>query len=358
MHVLCLVPYPTLGASNRLRVEQYAPLLRQHGIRLEVSPFFDDATYRVLYVRGRTAAKVRGVLRGLLRRARDVARARWYDLVLVHRESTPLGPPLVERLLRRRGLPYVFDFDDAIFLPAVHPANRRWAWLRSAARVSETARGAAAVIVGNDYLAEWARERNPNVVVIPTPVDTDRHLPRPAAGRAGPLVIGWAGSSTTASYLRLLDEPLARLAERREIIVRVIGGEYLHPRVSVEQRPYDLAAEPDEIATFDIGVLPQPDDPWTRGKGAFKALLYMATAVPVVASRVGVNETVVRHGITGYCVDGVGEWVEALDALAGDGELRRAFGAAGREHVERNYSLRVLAPRFADALLAARGAAR
>jgi glycosyltransferase involved in cell wall biosynthesis len=125
----------------------------------------------------------------------------------------------------------------------------------------------------------------------------------------------------------------------------------------VEERPFHIESEPSELEAMDIGVLPQPDDPWTRGKAAFKALLYMATGLPVVASSGGVNTDVVRDGETGFCVDGAAGWVAALDRLAGDPALRQRMGDAGRERVERHYSLRVLAPRFAEILRrAARGA--
>lgn len=358
MRVLCLVPYPTLGASNRLRVEQYRAHLRADGIELVVSPFLDDATYAVLYRYGHTLRKALGVVRGLARRARDVLRASSFDLVLVHREATPIGPPVVERVLARRRIPYVFDFDDAIFLPSVHPANRRWAWLRHPSRVRESVRQAIAVIAGNAYLAEWARDYNPNVTVIPTPVDTDRHRPREGPRPEGPAVIGWVGSSTTAPYLRILDEPLARIAARHDVTVRIVGGDYAHERARVELLPYRLESEADDIATFDVGVLPEPDDQWTRGKGALKGLLYMATAVPVVASRVGVNPEVILEDRTGYCVDGPEEWVDRLEHLIREPELRRRLGAAGRRHVEERYSVRSQAPRLARVLQSAAAAGR
>ncbi len=350
MRVLCLVPYPTLGASNRLRVAQYAATLRGEGIEIVVSPYLDDAGYAVLYQQGHTVAKAAGVARGLGRRLRDLLRARRYDLVLVHRESAPLGPPLVERLLHSWGVPYVYDFDDAIFLGSVHPVNRRWSWLRRPARLARAVSGAKAVIAGNDYLAQWARQHNDNVTVLATPVDTDRHRPRAGARPPGPFVVGWVGSSTTAPYLHLVDEPLARLAGRRPMVVRVVGGIYAHEGVPVELRPYRLEREPDDVASFDVGILPEPDDPWTRGKGAFKALLYMSAALPVVASRVGVNAQVVRDGESGYCVDDADGWVEALGRLADDPVLRERLGRSGRERVEREFSVRSLTPRLASVL--------
>lgn len=352
MRVLCLVPYPTLGASNRLRVEQYAPLLRRNGIELTISPFLDDAAYRILYSRGRVTSKLLAVARGAARRVYDLARVSRFDVALIHRESAPFGPPVIERALHSLGIPYVFDFDDAIYIRATHPANRKWAALR---RVDppQTTRLARAVIVGNEYLAAWARRHNANVTVIPTPVDTDRHRPRSTERGSGPTLLGWVGSSTTAAYLREIDEPLRRLAARHRVQLRVVGGEHDHDAVQVIQIPFSLKTEPADVQAFDIGLLPEPDDDWTRGKGAFKALLYMAAALPVVASRVGINPEVVVHGETGYCVASVDEWVDALERLIVDPQLSARLGAAGRRRAVENYSLDVMAPRLATVLRSA-----
>jgi glycosyltransferase involved in cell wall biosynthesis len=354
LRVLCLAPYTSLGASNRLRFEQYIGPLREHGIDLRMAPFLDAAAHRELYAPGRTVQKALGVLRGVIRRARDLWRARRFDLVVVHRESSPIGPPLVERWLSAMGIPFVYDFDDAVYLGPIAEANRRWSWLRHPSRVAESTRRAARVIVGNDYLARWAKTHNPDVWIIPTGVDTERHRPRATEDRTGPVVIGWIGSVTTAPYLRLLDRAFDLLAEEQlPIVFRVIDAQYAHPRIPVQLRAFDHSTEPQEVADFDIGVLPQPDDAWTRGKGAFKALLYMASGVPVVASRVGVNPVVIPHGEVGYCVDTDEEWAAALARLVRDPALRARLGAAGRQHVERTYSVRVQTPRLAEALLGA-----
>lgn len=339
-----------------MRIEQYRRSLATRGIELHVSAFFDDFTYSILYEPGRSAAKAAGVLRGLMRRLRDLARVARSDLVIVYRESAPLGPPIFERALARRGIPFVFDFDDAIFLAPIHPANRRWSWLRHPSRVAETARLARAVIVGNEYLASWVRRRNTDVTIIPTAVDTDRHRPGLVDRPPRPRVIGWVGSSTTAPYLRLLDEPFDVLARRRsDVLLRVVGGRYEHPRMPVELRPYRLDGEPTDVASFHVGILPEPDDPWTRGKGAFKALLYMAAGIPVVASRVGVNTEVVVDQQTGFCVDSPDDWMDALTRLLNDERSSQAMGACGRERVERLYSTKVQGPRLAEVISRAAG---
>lgn len=350
LRVLALVPLPTLGAANRLRVEQYASPLRREGIEISVSAYFDDDAYRILYRPGHVGAKALAVARGAVRRVCDILRARRYDLVLVQRESAPVGPPVLEGVLRALHVPYVFDFDDALFLGPIHPANRRWAWLRDPSRVAHAVRMASAVIAGNEYLAEWARARNPNVTVIPTPVDPQRHHERPRHVGRGTQV-GWVGSSTTAAYLGILDAPLRELARSHpDIVLRVIGGTYWHPVARVEEIAYDLAREPSDVAACDIGVLPEPDDPWTRGKGAFKALVYMAAALPVVASRVGVNPDVIVDGRTGFLVDDDDGWIDAIDRLIRDPELRESLGRAGRARLLERYAVGVQAPRVARVL--------
>jgi glycosyltransferase involved in cell wall biosynthesis len=165
----------------------------------------------------------------------------------------------------------------------------------------------------------------------------------------GPIVIGWLGSETTAPYLHLVDEALARVSADSDIVVRVIGGPYANQRiVRLDVRDFALDREQSDLWGFDIGILPEPDDSWTRGKGGYKALLYMAAGIPVVASRIGVNSDIVVDGETGYCVLTADEWVAALLRLISDPQLRGRFGAAGRARVVDRYSIEVVAPRFAS----------
>ena len=350
LKVLCLVLYPRSNASVRLRFEQQRNELAKHGVDLTLSAFLDDRGYRVTFQPGHIVPKIAAVARGFARRAADATRVRNFDLLLVYRESTPFGPRFVEAAASLAGVPVAVDFDEAIFIRNIHPANKRWAWLRHQRRLPAALRSARAVTVQNAYLADFARRFNSRVSVLPTPVDTEARRPRQVR-RPGPVVIGWLGSETTAPYLHLLDDALAALARESEIIVRVVGGAYSNPRVRrVEVREFSLDLEQTELDDFDIGVLPEPDDPWTRGKGGYKALLYMAAGIPVVASRVGVNPDIVADGETGYCVDTTDEWVIALRRLIGDDGLRARLGAAGRARAVEHFSIAAIAPRFAATL--------
>lgn len=350
LRVLCLVPYPRSNAAVRLRFEQQTEELERLGVSLHLSSFLDPTGYGVVFRHGHLFAKASAVFRGFARRVRDAIRVARYDVLFVFRESAPFGPAFVEQFASSRGVPVVYDFDEALFVPNIHPSNRAWAWLRDPKRIGRFCRSASVVTTQNEYLAEYARSWNPRVEVLPTPVDTEQRRPR--ASRAdGPIVIGWVGSETTAPYLHLLDDVLARVSSELGAIVRVIGGHYVNGRVvRLEIREFDLAMEQSDLEGFDIGILPEPDDPWTRGKGGYKALLYMAAGLPVVASRVGVNPEIVLDGEMGFCVSTTDEWIDALRRLIADPELRKRFGAAGRARAIERYSITAVAPRFAAAI--------
>jgi glycosyltransferase involved in cell wall biosynthesis len=209
---------------------------------------------------------------------------------------------------------------------------------------------ASAVVVGNEWLAEYARRHNPNVWVIPSTVDTDRYVPRAIEPSTAPVVIGWSGSSTTVRHLRTISGALARVAAAAPVELRIMGGEFELPGAPVTLRRWSSEGEVDELRRFDVGIMPVPDDLWSKGKCGMKALLYMAVGVPTVASPVGVNSAIIREGENGLLAATEEEWVDKLLTLVRDVELRRRLGAAGRATVEATYSLRAQAPRVLDLL--------
>ncbi len=221
MKVLFIVPYTTDGGSNRLRVEQYLPLLRDHGIDCVVRPFvYSSRFYDILYRRGRTARKGMYFLISTVSRLLDLLRARRFDLILIHRQVFPLGSPVLERLLAGSGISIVYDFDDAIWQPNCSQANRAFQILKCPWRVGRFMSLSRLVIAGNYwYLRDYAVQHNPRVTVIPTPVDTDRLHPVPRVNQAS-VTLGWIGSHSSAAYLGSLDSDVPRMASRSDFRLR------------------------------------------------------------------------------------------------------------------------------------------
>jgi glycosyltransferase involved in cell wall biosynthesis len=351
LRALFLVPYPLDRApGQRYRFEQWLDLLPDGAIAAEVRPLFDATTYDVLYQPGSTPRKVLAAVNGLGRRLRDVTTARRYDVVVVYRELFPLGPGLLERFLESR-TPVVYDFDDAIYLGDTSTANRAVSRLKVPSKVEGIVRRAAATTVSTERLATWARAHSSNVHVLPSTVDTERYRPAPVSDR-DVVRIGWSGSATTAAHLRSIDGALRRVLESTPTELVVVGApEYRLPGArDVDVRRWSPATELDDLASFDIGIMPLPDDEWSRGKAGMKALLYMAVGAATVVSPVGANTDIVTDGHNGRLATTEDEWVDVLTELVHDAGERARLGAAGRATVEERFSGQRWAPVFLDVL--------
>ncbi|MFL5338880.1 MAG: glycosyltransferase family 4 protein [Gemmataceae bacterium] len=267
------------------------------------------------------------------------------DTVVVQRRLLSRGELW---LLRRRDVSTIFDFDDAVWLrdsfspKGIHSRRRL---RRFAAMIQAT----DAVVAGNDFLAERARQfTDPRRVhVIPTCVEPAAYpLAAHRAGRHVRLV--WIGSSSTLTGLRhfapTLEEIGARIpgASLKLICDRFAEFRHLPTRPCVwSEHTQEL-----ELAAADVGIAWMPDDDWSRGKCGLKLLQYMAAGLPVVANPVGVHRELIRRGENGFLADTAAEWCEAVRTLAGDPELRRKMGAAGRQRVEREFSVAAGARRW------------
>ena len=347
-HITAFVPYEVNTApSQRFRIEQWIPYLADRGVDIDVRAFAGPELTALLQRPGRNLRKTILTLSGFARIARAAATLTRGRVALVHRAACLAGPPIVERLLRARGHPLLYDFDDAIFKLHTSGSNRAGAWLKAPGKTATICRISDHVVVGNSYLAGWAGQHNPHVSVVPTSVDTDRCRPRPSGPAGGRIVVGWTGSATSQTYLEAFAPELRALLASRDVELRVLSTrEPLLPGVPHVWRPWSPATEAEDVAAFDIGIMPMPDEEWALGKCALKALQYMAAAVPTVASAIGANREVIEHGRDGLLASTTEEWLACITALVDDPGLRSRLGTAGRHTVEERFSMRGSAEKF------------
>jgi glycosyltransferase involved in cell wall biosynthesis len=243
----------------------------------------------------------------------------------------------------------VFDFDDAIF---TSPSGNRSAHAsrRVEHRLHAVLAAADLVLTGNRYLAEYSAPHARRVVVLPTVVDTDRYPARAHGGRDRP-VIGWIGHSVNHPYLAAMQPLLQRLAATQKFRLLIVSDkDLLLPGIEVENRRWSEATEVADILAMDIGIMPMPNDPWSRGKCGLKALQYMAAGVPVVCAAVGANVDIVRNGIDGFAVSSDSQWHDALGDLCASVDLRIELGTSARQRVHAAYSLNSTTPVLLDTL--------
>ncbi len=352
--MLIVCPFPVgVAAGQRLKYEQYLDDWRAHGWEIEISPYMDMATWNVAYRPGHYPAKAFGLLRGHLRRLRDLFRIARYDLVYIHMWVTPLGTTLLERLTRRLARRIVFDLEDNVFsdtkLGRSENPNHLANMLKGPNKARYLARTADHVIASSPALADTCRDLNAHgaATYISSSVDTDRFVPVNAYAGSDGVTIGWTGTHTTRPMLDLLRGVFQTLARKVRFRLRVIGNfDYDLPGVDLEVIRWSAEREVEDLQAIDIGVYPLPVDDWVSGKSGLKAIQYMAFGIPPVATDVGINPRLIRHGENGLLVRTEEEWIDALELLVRDPALRRRFGEAARRDAVDKYSIRAIAGQY------------
>lgn len=321
--ILVIITNPA-QASFRLRIDALRPLLAERGFELDIQvrPRAVVARRRLLHTAGR------------------------YHAVLLQRK---LLDPSDARLLRRTARRILFDIDDAVMFHA-HPVGLVSRW-RTNRRFEATARILDHIVAGNEYLADFFRLRGRNVTILPTCVDPAHYRVKEHAQTLDPVALVWIGSRSTLPYLAAQMSAIRAAAQRLPLKLITIADESLtDPQVAIEHVSWSVESEAEAIARGDIGIAPTPDDRWTRGKCGFKIIQYMAAGLPVIASPIGANAEIVRANETGLLATTPDDWTSAITTLAADLTLRRRMGRAGRQRVERDYSLTRAADTWAELL--------
>jgi glycosyltransferase involved in cell wall biosynthesis len=275
----------------------------------------------------------------------------WWNRFGIGRDCTTSDAVILQRkllsrieigLLRSRARRLIFDFDDAVWLRDSY-APRGFESGRRLRRFSAIVSRCDAIAAGNAFLADQARQFSGGrpVAIIPTCVDPQRYPRAAHNGAPGEAMLVWIGSSST---LRGLEEiaPLLEAIGRanRGVKLKLICDRFMPLReMPVIAAQWSEAKEAVELTAADIGISWVPDDPWSRGKCGLKVLQYMVAGLPVVANPVGVQAEMIVDGETGFLARSERKWIEAIRTLASDPDLRRRMGAAGRQRVERSYSV-------------------
>ncbi len=270
----------------------------------------------------------------------------WFYWTLPRVEIVVLQKKLLRRwelaIVARKGRRLLYDVDDAVIYRESEDGSDRGDVARLRRRLQRVVERTNTVIVGNSYLADmvspWSRE----VSILPTAVDLSRYTMKPPVASAGAnVVIGWLGTRGNLKYLEELAPVLRRLsAAYSHLTLKVVSdAEVRLDGVSVLSERWRLDREVQALQSFDIGVMPLRDTPWTQGKCGYKILQYMAVGVPAVASPIGFNRTLIQDGVNGFLPASPDQWYAVLARLIEDPVLRREIGLRGRRTVEERFSL-------------------
>lgn len=306
--------------------------------------FLNSHNNKLFYQPGNAGKKSWILFTGFVRRIFVLFRVPAFDYIFIHREVTPLGPPVFEwiiaRVLRAR---IIYDFDDAIWLTDRKAETGMFSLLKWRRKVASICKWSYKVSCGNHYLGNYAIQYNRSVIFNPSTIDT-LHAHNPGlhpADRTGAIRIGWTGSHSTLKYLKEIEPVIRKLTtEYSHVTFMVIADRA--PDLKIDKLKFihwNATTEIADLMQFDIGIMPLPDDEWTLGKCGFKLLQYMALEIPAVASPVGANLDIIKQDETGFLCATPEEWYIALKKLIDNSDLRLQLGKRGRKLVEARYSV-------------------
>jgi len=333
MKLLALTKYSYEGPSSRYRFYNYQKCFQENGISMTIKPLFSKRYFQS----SNKLQKSIVVLCSYVKRFSEVLKLlvlKKYDLVLIEYELFPYMPSWFEYLLKRRGIKYIVDYDDAIFHKYDLSKNILIKLLLKK-KIASVICNAYKVIVCNNYLKNYALQYHEKIITLPTVVPLDKYILEQEAYKTEQqkFTIGWIGSRTTSPYiLEILPVFESFIENKSDVQFNLIGFDHL--LLSDEEiEKYHLNiikwSEKNEIKdmlAFDVGIMPLHDDPWSRGKCGFKLIQYMSCKKPVIASPVGVNVDIVEEGVNGFLVENKAQWLRAFEKLYQSKKLREKIG--------------------------------
>lgn len=343
-----IAPYPFSQApSQRFRFEQYIDMLRSNGFEVSEHAFLDERGWASLYKEGSVFNKAMAMLRSFFRRFFLLFKLSGVDYVFIHREASMIGPPVFEwiiaKVLRKK---YIYDFDDAIWLPNYSETNAKFHKLKAYGKVKKIIRWADQVVVGNSYLKDYALQFNSNVQVIPTTIDL-KNTHNIQTVHTEKIIIGWTGTHTTGKYLDQIVPVLQKLEKEFTFEFRVISNQAPDFQMnSLNFMKWNKDTEIEDLSKINIGIMPMEDNEWSRGKCGFKGLQYMALEIPALMSPVGVNTEIIEHGVNGFLCESASDWESTLRQLIEDISLRKEIGKNGNQTVLEQFSVTSNTPNY------------
>lgn len=352
--ILVICPFPQgVAAGQRLKYEQYFDNWRENGFEITVSSFMDLPMWNIVYAQGNYIFKIEGTLRGYAQRALDVFRIARFDVVYVFMWVTPVGTSFFERISRLLSKRLIFDIEDNVMMEKGNELNPLVKILKGRGKTTYLIKNADHVITSSPFLNDYCLGLNEKkaCTYISSSVDTDRFLPVNAYSNDRKVTLGWTGTFSSMVYLDLLRNVFLRLKKRCDFKLRVIGNfRYEMQGIDLEVIQWSSVNEVQDLQGIDIGLYPLPQDDWVLGKSGLKAIQYMAFGLPTVATSVGTTPRIIQNNKNGLLVKTEEEWVDALEKLIKNPDLRRKLGEAARSTVLENYSTHVIKTTYLSVL--------
>lgn len=341
---------PRIMPSSRARVYIYEDVLKREKLRYRIIPAI-NTRFCEMRIRGKHDSvlfKPRYIINIVFHLLVFLLHVPFYDYIVIQKVMFPEWVIPFLRALFKNKTSY-FDVDDLIYEPQ---KGENWSEdkvRRMKERFRKNLELYTGVITSTDFIKNELHRSFPDidiaVHVIHDPVDTAIFSPRHRGNAYARPVIGWIGTPANTHYLLKPLESLERLYNNGVKFTLFLSGadngliqrqNYGFPVVFEEWR---LENEPRLYDVIDIGLMPLSDDTWSRAKGGYKLLHYMAMGKIAVASAVGLNTSIIENRENGFLVYNDDEWYAVLSSLVENYMELIHIGRNARKKVIKKFSL-------------------
>lgn len=351
-----------VSASSRLRALQYADLLVLDGIRTRIcatrpSKYLQHPAWlsRASWVR--LPYLVLGSVWIILQRLVQIlfavpgASVVFVQKDLLFRSRLTILERLLFAAARQTRARVVFDIDDAIYL-----GTSQHALPHMQAKISAIASRSTAVLAGSAPIESRVRTDCAEVWHQPTCIRVGRPPARSYTLAGDALRVAWTGTPTNVCHLDAITGALSQVRDRTGLRVEVVTRLADLPTgvldgLDVRFTEWSEERELDVLQHADVALAPLGRSAWTEAKCGGRILAYFRAGIPVVASAVGAQQHLVRHGVTGLVPATIDDWRSCLLALHQSEMLRSRLGRAGRALVETERSVERIYPCWRDRVL-------
>lgn len=259
----------------------------------------------------------------------------------------------------------IFDIDDIVW--KLHPNNyfkpRQIYYSIISKILLRNLRFFDQVIVSNDFLFNKLKYLNSNIRIIPTsPSDTEWDVINKEIQDVSNYmvktkkIVGWTGTRDNIYYLNVIKKDLAMFLRNNPdwILIIVSDGHFILDNKELDSRvfnvPWSLSSESYYINLFDIGIMPLSYSLWEKGKAAYKLINYMKHKIVGVATNFGYQKQFIVNGQNGILVSKNDSWMNALNLLARDEELRKQIALSGYQTYQKKFSKKIIFSNLLDLL--------
>lgn len=348
--------------SSRFRVQQFIPYFKKLGIKYKLVQGHPHKTYYVSYKNLFLKRLVNSFLYFVkaLTIVAQMPLIFWADIIFLQRPLIHHNFIFLEEWIFKFKKPVIFDIDDALFLKSKDPESYEEIFVKLSKgnfRLNWTIKQAEYIFAGNKFLANYTKKYNKKTKIIPTVINTQRYkyIPEKEIRKKKnkkELYIGWMGTSTNLDYLIKYLDVFKNIHKAHPNTKLIISTDkfFYHQEISNSIPTmfikWSKKNELQTLYTFDIGIMPLPNEPWVKGKCGFKLIQYMACGIPSVGSDIGANKEIIKDGVNGYLAMEKDEWIQKISNLLKDKKIRIEFSKKGRNTIEQKYSIRSVLPDF------------